>query len=55
MTIWNYRGGQRRIKEWNWTPSRHENAILVAGFTTMTGRKRISIKVLVFGFILIEY
>ena len=40
------------IKEWNWTPSRQENAILVAGFTTLIGRRRIAIILHVFGFIL---
>ena len=51
MTVWNFCGGQRRIKEWNWTPSRKENVILAVRFTTLTGRRRIAIKVHVFRFI----
>ena len=54
MTVWNYRDGQRRIKECNWTPSRQENGILAAEFTILIGRRRIAIIFHLFGFILTE-
>ena len=52
MTLWNYRGGQRRLRNEIRHLTDKKNTILAPGFTTLTGRLRIDIKVHVFGFIL---